>query len=211
MFVPYTEQDKQLYPDSKVHWLYDRIAGYYRQRPPISNASRQMVIDYKDEAKTTMIKHHVPWIRISRQLAEHLCKGDNGRGMTRAASIKYIDRVMETLKMDDETQETLKKPLNIDPEHDRHSYDLWISWAVDAICDWPKNMFQGDSTGDGGGRKVDRPNVGTALQDRLREAREALGDPKGLKLNTDTNAIDEPPFGIDDYNDDDWFMPYYSV
>ena len=39
----------------------------------------------------------------------------------------------------------------------RYAAMAWISWAMEAICDYPDNIYYGRGTGDGGGTLVDVP------------------------------------------------------
>jgi hypothetical protein len=39
----------------------------------------------------------------------------------------------------------------------RYAAMAWISWAMEAICDYPDNIYYGRGTGDGGGSLVDVP------------------------------------------------------
>ncbi|KAJ3792593.1 hypothetical protein GGU11DRAFT_858323 [Lentinula aff. detonsa] len=213
MFIPYTERDTQLNPTG-TNWLQDRIVAFQRQRSPLSYAVRQAVVKFNDQMtdadKKTVVKHFIPWIRIFRQLAANIVThGDqNGRGMTRAQSIEYLNWVLNTLKVD---QVQLKRP-DVNPEHDRHSYDVWISWAVDTICDWPENLFQGQSAGDGGGNKVDVPKTlytTPALQQRVEEARVNLKNAiRGLDVGHEIG--DALPVMYEEYipGEDEWFLPY---
>ncbi|KAJ3784266.1 hypothetical protein GGU11DRAFT_858315 [Lentinula aff. detonsa] len=198
MFVPYCEQAKLMFPTS-TQWLSDTITKVNSQRGGISYAIRKEVWmendQMKETDKQTMVKHCVPWIRISRQLVYNLrTEGDQGKGMTRADSIGYLNWLMDKLGMDENMQIKLKRPTS-PPENDQLSYDEWFSWAMDTICDWPKNLFQGPSAGDGGGTRVDLPaQVGTtpALKQRVQEAREELAMYiKGLSV--EPNIGDDPP------------------
>ncbi|KAJ3920583.1 hypothetical protein F5877DRAFT_77001 [Lentinula edodes] len=213
MFIPYSEQDKQLNPTGSA-WLQDRIVAFQRQRSPLSYAVRQTVVKFNDQMteadKKTVVKHFIPWIRIFRQLTTNiLTRGDqSGRGMTRAQSIEYLNWLIEKLKIN---QTQLKRP-DVNPKHDRYSYEVWISWAVDTICDWPENLFQGQSTGDGGGNKVDIPkNLYTtpALQQRVQEARTKLKEfIQGLDVEHEIG--DAPPIMYEEYipGEDEWYLPY---
>ncbi|KAJ3823315.1 hypothetical protein F5880DRAFT_1612986 [Lentinula raphanica] len=215
MFIPYTEQDKQLNP-AGINWLQDRIVAFQRQRSPLSYAVRQAVIKFNDqmtEADKKTVWSEIltlPPVRIFRQLTTNIvAHGDqNGKGMTRAQSIEYLTWLLNTLKVD---QTQLKRP-DVNPEHDRHSYDVWISWAVDTICDWPENLFQGRSTGDGGGNKIDVPDsmlTTPALRQRVEEARVNLKKAiQGLDVGHEIG--DALPVMYEEYipGEDEWYLPY---
>ncbi|KAH7875562.1 uncharacterized protein C8R40DRAFT_1170154 [Lentinula edodes] len=108
-------------------------------------------------------------------------------------------------------QTQLKRP-DVNPKHDWYSYEVWISWAVDTICDWPENLFQGQSTGDGGGNKVDIPKslyTTPALQQRVQEARTKLKEfIQGLDVEHEIG--DAPPIMYEEYipGEDEWYLPY---
>lgn len=102
--------------------------------------------------------------------------------MTREGSVEYLRWIIEKLDID---KSAFNEPVD-DPSEDRRRYDIWVSWAVDTICDWPNNLFQGESTGDGAGRKIDIPsdvNTTPAMRGRVEEARMTLKEfIKGLQL-----------------------------
>jgi hypothetical protein len=165
-------------------------------------------------------------LRIFRQLTHNLLNGGSGGGgMSRDQSVEYIAHILSSLKIKDEA------PGNIDSENakdDRFTYDKWISWAVDTICDWPENLFQADSSGDGGGNKADIPNLKTsapALVQRIGEAAQNLKkyiqgeynnpaikkadliyDQSGLSIEHEIG--DAPPIAYEEYipGEDEWFL-----
>lgn len=72
----------------------------------------------------------------------------------------------------------------INPTLHRAAYDGWYSWAVEAICDWPVNIYRGPSHGDHGGTALDMPTkpYSDGLRQRLDAARQALRDYIGLNI-----------------------------
>lgn len=92
---------------------------------------------------------------------------EDGQGMTREQSVEYLKWVLGELGLatswNAEISEFLDagglhQPAN-SPDTNRYIYDTWVSWAVDLICDWPWNLFEGDSEGDGRGTKLDVPSL----------------------------------------------------
>lgn len=66
----------------------------------------------------------------------------------------------------------------------RVAFDGWYSWAVEAICDWAQNIYQGVSYGDHAGTCVDMPTppYKPELKDRLEYARQKLHSQIGVEI-----------------------------
>ncbi|CAH0022128.1 unnamed protein product [Clonostachys rhizophaga] len=93
--------------------------------------------------------------RILNQLVLVLTKmgTDNGKGMTRRQSVAYLKWVLKELEMatiypdgglvDSDFIDPIGIPRpKTEPDRNRFGYDKWVSWAADAISDWPRNLFQ---------------------------------------------------------------------
>jgi hypothetical protein len=87
--------------------------------------------------------------------------------MTRDQSVEYLKWVLGELGLATSWSEEIlefldasgkSQPAN-SPDTNRYIYDTWVSWAVDLICDWPLNLFEGDSESDGRGKKLDVPKL----------------------------------------------------
>ncbi len=89
---------------------------------------------------------------------------DDGQGMTRSQSVAYLKLVLTELELGAQWNQMVSYESHIndnweavglrepkpEPGANRYSYDIWVSWAVDSICDWSQNLFQAPSVGDGG-------------------------------------------------------------
>ncbi|KAI1845405.1 hypothetical protein JX265_005266 [Neoarthrinium moseri] len=159
----------------------------------------------------------------------------DGQGMTRIQSVAYLQWVLKELELVDsefymgvEYVEAIgmRRPVPT-PSKSRFDYDAWISWAVDLICDWPQNLFQGVSGDDGGGTKLDEPSMQESPELRGRLCRAALqlkatipglrialrkSDPEcGWALVLDKLWHEGPPTQSSHDNlTDPWFMPFYK-
>jgi hypothetical protein len=115
---------------------------------------------------------------------------ESGEGMTREQSIKYLRWILGKLELQfveggatfnitEFEPPVPKKPgmrqqfHDDDAELSRKDYEQWVSWAVGLICDWPENLFCGESSGDGNGKKTDWP-INMATSDRVRKAAEKM-------------------------------------
>lgn len=116
---------------------------------------------------------------------------EDGRGMTREQSVEYLkwllDKLSEPLMGDCaafqlyefEPPTPIRAKLGSRnqftdaPYASRRDYDQWISWAMGLVCDWPENLFSGQSTGDGSGQEVDWPE-NRVTSDRVRKAAEKM-------------------------------------
>ena len=130
--------------------------------------------------------------RICKALyANMMMRGtESGKGMTREQSIKYLRWILGKLELQfveggatfnitEFEPPAPKKPgmrqqfHDDDAELSRNDYEQWVSWAVGLICDWPENLFCGESSGDGNGKKTDWP-INMATSDRVRKAAEKM-------------------------------------
>ncbi|KAJ4470789.1 hypothetical protein J3R30DRAFT_3408064 [Lentinula aciculospora] len=214
MFTSFSEQSKLMFP-THTNWFYDKLVDFQYQRPHLSYAVRLAVWQENDQMKEadkkTTIKHHVPWIRICRRLLKNMLSEGHeaGKGMTRAESVLYINTLLDKLEIN---RQQFKIP-DADPENDQYSYDKWMTWALETICDWPDNLFQGPSAGDGAGTKIDMPSevpgqTTPGLRQRVEGARLKLGKYiKGLDINL--YEVDDPPMEHEKYvpTEDEWYMP----
>ncbi|KAJ3885950.1 hypothetical protein GG344DRAFT_82192 [Lentinula edodes] len=97
-----------------------------------------------------------------------------------------------------------------DPENDLFSYDKWMYWALETICDWPKNLFQGLSAGDGAGTKVDissdKPGDTTPA---LKKLVWNWGSIFMVCLNIGLYDVDDPLADHEKYEpaENEWYMP----
>ena len=166
MITPYVYADLgQQDPNQPNNWLGATVVQlrWAREgvRPDVQNA-------VNDASGGGVYKHFVPWLRIFRSL-EEACMNK-----TRNECHTVLSNTLGNLQINDTS--------GIQCNLHRAAYDSWYSWAVEAICDWPRNLYQGASHGDHDGQTVDMPTqpYSMALQDRLDGARLAMADYFGL-------------------------------
>ncbi|KAJ3709995.1 hypothetical protein DFJ43DRAFT_1172264 [Lentinula guzmanii] len=179
-----TSQRKEF---QQVFWLTHNVRSILRAGQ--ANVSHKYAVALRHDNEGSM---------DGKRSDERDRQADNGQALCSLdqdlSTTCYLNWLMDKLGMDENLQIKLKRPTS-PPEYDQLSYDEWFSWAMDTICDWPKNLFQGPSAGDGGGTRVDLPaQVGTtpALKQRVQEAREELAMYiKGLSV--EPNIGNDPP------------------
>lgn len=116
--------------------------------------------DYHDGDLGYSYKHYVPYGNIFNQLNEMIVGN-----MTRAQIVKHIVTLTEKLYGSYSFGEG--NPLSC-----RAAFDAWLNEGITAICDWPLNIFQAKSEGDGNGTILDKPlpPYGDGLLARLNKA-----------------------------------------
>ncbi|MBO3749207.1 DUF4157 domain-containing protein [Streptosporangiaceae bacterium NEAU-GS5] len=160
MVTPYTDVDFAQ-GDPNQDFLQHKVIFLRYQRPSIESAVKTAVDKFGDNEGVGTYKHCVPWDRIFKGLESTLV------GMSRASCVVYLGQALAWLQIKDTS--------GLPAIQNRVQFDAWLSWAVEAICDWPKNIFRGPSAGDQGGTVIDRPtDVSGALITRLAEARKTL-------------------------------------
>lgn len=109
-------------------------------------------------------RHYVPYLALRRGLSDGLS------GLTRLQVCEVLlkiilhiyDACAETLPIKQlsppPVNKTVEESLNaILARQTRYEMSGWINWALEAICDYPDNIFYGPGTGDSGGKCVDEP------------------------------------------------------
>lgn len=109
-------------------------------------------------------RHYVPYLAIRDSLdTEVLGYSREGacRVLLKQVIKLYTNSIVFPIKdlqpppynraVEDSLQDTLKLQT-------RAAMTSWINWALEAICDYPDNIFYGPGTGDGAGTKVDEPH-----------------------------------------------------
>jgi hypothetical protein len=172
MITPYVYADLgQKEPNNPGDWWGETVVLLRYQRPALGHDVKQAVDAFKDASGDTAYKHFVPWDRIFRTL-ENACMNK-----TRNECHTLLNNVLGNLQIKDNS--------GVNPTKHRAEYDSWFTWAVEAICDWPKNVYCGPSYGDHGGTTVDMPKPGysPALRLRLDTARHQMQEFFALKID----------------------------
>jgi hypothetical protein len=156
-------------------WRENRIVDLRYQRPGMSSDTRQAVDRFGDGQAHGIYKHHVPWDRIFQAMRNNLQDRKRWQGG------QYLGNAIRTLGI---------RGIGVDPEASRVNFDMWVTWAMEEICDWPDNIFRWDySSGDRGGTAIDDPwddfhqSVPPGLVQRLRDARHLLQAATGVSLH----------------------------
>lgn len=160
MFTPYTVQDGT--PPRDPAWLHEEIFLLRGERAPISSMVKLAVDEFGLVVGGESYKHYVPYAWIYNGLYNQLTAR-----VSRSKTIATLKVVLNALNIRDLS--------NLDPTLNRASYDSWVSWCVEAIADWPLNIFRWGSAGDARGTQIDEPdNAPEALLDRLKAAHATL-------------------------------------
>ena len=152
-------------------FLGERIVYFRWVRPGLNHATRLAVNAIGDNAGHGTYKHYIPYDRMFQKLI-----ADMGF-QTRGQIIGYLDTVANALGINPDNS-------RIDPQHNRVGFDAWVTWVVEAICDWPQNIYRWPtSTGDAAGTAVDTPTgAPAALTTRLGNAATALNAAFGVVI-----------------------------
>jgi hypothetical protein len=163
MLIPYSRRDLGHDDDAPAgDFLAEKIGFIKFSRANIPAESKREVDSYGDGAPSGAYNHYVPFVRIQNALVPHL------EGKKRSEIINLLDPVLRALGI---------APSVLDPARNRVAFDTWVEWAVEHICDWPRNIYRWpSSTGDSGGTGIDAPTGGppAALVERLKQAANAL-------------------------------------
>ncbi|KAJ0121456.1 hypothetical protein J7T55_008620 [Diaporthe amygdali] len=203
MFIPYAQNDIIRNPENKSWLQDRLVGCHHERSGipySVKKAVVQFGDNYKVQSgpgasaissvsELAPVKHHVP---ICKALYTNMIKRgtESGEGMTREQSIQYLEWVLDklqsregfegggTLSIYDFEPPIPRKPGMREKFRDgadlsRKDYEQWVSWAVGLICDWPENLFCGESSGDGNGKKTDWPTR-SATSDRVRKAAEIM-------------------------------------
>ena len=119
-------------------------------------------------------RHYVPYKAIRKDLEETLV------GHTRAFACEFLATSIKDLYSKSQVFTIAKLEPPPPPPYDHTSVEdslsatwrsqtraasnAWVSWALEAICDYPDNIYYGSGSGDGAGTLVDLPKSGTQLE-----------------------------------------------
>ena len=174
MIQPISWSDHSNTPDPQNatgSFLGERIVYFRWQRPGLTHATRGAVNAIGDNAPNGPYNHYIPYDRIFQKMT-----GDMAFH-TRGQIIGYLDTAATALGINTDQS-------NIDPQLSRVAFDSWVTWVMDEICDWPRNIYRWPtSTGDAGGTAVDTPtHAPAALTTRLNNAALALNAAIGVVI-----------------------------
>lgn len=171
MLTPYVYSDfNKPDPNNPTGWWGETVIKLVYQRGDIATDVKKAVDAFGDGSGKGSYKHFVPWERIFRAV-EDACGGK-----TRNECHTLLTNVMAFLGVKDAS--------GVDPTQSKIDYNTWFSWAFDAICDWPANLFRGESHGDHKGTALDMPiDYSDALKQRLDAARHKLRDAIGINID----------------------------
>ena len=156
--------------------MFQTIETIQHEREDIPTEVQHAVDAFGDGKTSGAYQHFVPVKWIARTIKNAI----EGK-MSRASAYTWLSGRLATLGIADTSR--------ILPATSTVAYDAWFGWAVDAICDWPRNIFRWKpSTGDAGGNQLDVPLRGpTNLESRVFGAREALI--KAIGIPTETTLV----------------------
>jgi len=139
-----------------------RVMQVVHQRDAIPNPVRAAVDAYGDNGPPPVTyKHHVAYKTTLDKLKD-LCEGS-----TR-------DEIVDNMGIRCDFVGADSAGFGLDPLANVAAFNTWLDLALVAVCDWPKNIFRGPSTGG----NPDHPTAPAppALTARLAEARDVLGE-----------------------------------
>ena len=153
--------------------MFQIIETIQYERQDIPTEVRHAVDAFGDGKTSGSYQHFVPVKWIARTI-KNAVEGN----MTRAGAYTWLSGRLATLGIADTSR--------ILPATSTVAYDAWFGWAVDAICDWPPNIFRWKpSTGDADGNQLDVPvQAPTNLENRVFGARQALITAIGIPTQT---------------------------
>jgi len=138
-------------------------------------------------------RHHVPFQRIWLAIHDKVAATQPSRGDL----LKTVLAATAGLRI--EPDEFLKKYASDWVEGVRRSYDMFIDWAINALCNWQENLFYGNGSGDNGGTTVDTPTNANQRQRVEHAAQQLQGvfrDILGIQLEVvRTVSLREPEDG----------------
>jgi hypothetical protein len=165
---PYSAAD--MGKEEKAEFSDETIVFLRAARDGMAKSVKDAVDAFGDGPDDGVYKHCVPYDRIFRTLESNLL------GNTRSQCVKLLKGYLSGLGIDDGT--------GFDPLSKRIEFDAWFSWAFEAICDWPENIFRGPGSGDAGGTGIDIPSAPSSdLRNRLENAMGALNAFVGVNLD----------------------------
>lgn len=98
--------------------------------------------------KNWVYNHYVPHSRIQKAIQEIIVRNE----ISRETAIEWLISIALELKI-----EADQKLAASNWGDSRVAYDVWMDWAVSAICDWKENIFYGPGLGDERGTALDIP------------------------------------------------------
>ena len=141
---------------------------------------------------TQIYRHYIPY-QVLRVALEKIFVED---GKSREMTCRWLYFTVLALYKDCKIFpfEKLKPPHNLFEVHTRMGSSAWTTWALEAICDYPDNIFYGPGMGDGSGTKVDIPTGATKVQQlqRVRAGAVRLRNAFEHRLDTVVDAQGNP-------------------
>lgn len=228
MLVFYSEIDCDPGP-FEPNWLHHRIAMIYATREEgFMNTTMSSIHTYlRDVDKDPTPKpdpnpkgnaqfayrHHIPYNRIMNAIKSQILT----KSMTRFEILQWLIPPIDSKSYGPlpNTPGFITQQLNLKPDEflkkfgsplqTRRGWELWVNWAIWAICQYPENMWYGAGTGDNGGRSIDTPAPGVKHDAKLARIGNAA---KLLKLNIPQLNI-TTDMGIED-KVFQWSTPWYQ-
>ena len=194
MLIVYGRQDYEG-GDHTNGWLNDEIVFISHSRTDAFgdlNLKKYLRdIDGKAEPsgkgnEKNVYRHHIPYRRIYLAIEDEILRGR----FTRSKLLDWIQETHKTLSI--KPDEPLK--FSQKPEVSRVFYDIWVDWALNAICQYRENMFYGPGTGDGGGAKIDYPAGGDKQRINTQKERLKAGASKLDDVLKKLSAAEDEPF-----------------
>lgn len=155
MLVVYGRQDYNGKND--INWLEDEIVFIFHTRTEAFDDSSMQASVRKDGemgasgtgTNKFVYRHHIPYQRIYLAIEDTIVS----EKFSRLRLLEWLTGRHEALGIEPD-----KSLVIDDARKKRLIYDIWVDWAVSAICQFKDNIFYGPGTGDGAGTKIDFPN-----------------------------------------------------
>lgn len=127
-------------------FMTERIMTFRFQRPNMAATTTASVAAIGDNIGGGVFKHCIPYNRIYTSIENLLSN------TTRNQIVLWLNAIILPLGIIDRSR--------LIPGANRASFDSWVTWIVEEICDWHQNIYQWPySTGDHAGTAVDNPTM----------------------------------------------------
>ncbi|KAF8302593.1 hypothetical protein DL93DRAFT_493955 [Clavulina sp. PMI_390] len=180
MLVPYTRREIG-HADGAANWLGETVATIVSSRDASWDATRyhQAILNFGDSDAAGTWCHHIPYARIMHTLINEM-EGRTRQQILdgfRGVGPNFNGGILGALGLPNNTPGFGAGAPAL-PTDNRVAFDTFVTWACEAICDWPNNQWRGTGLGDNGGRNIDYPVAGSthhaALVARFTATRAAL-------------------------------------
>ncbi|KAF2810859.1 uncharacterized protein BDZ99DRAFT_462160 [Mytilinidion resinicola] len=156
--------------DRDEDWMAEIIEEVEHKREGMRSYVKTAVDGKKDGTEEGVYNHYVPYSRIAAQMIEKT------KNKSREGILIFLKQLQDLFK--------IGHP-NIEPTESPYHFNQYYSAMFAFVCDWPENIFRGESLGDAQGRRIDKPiKHSQILDERLRGALDVLkSEPLEVNVN----------------------------